>query len=48
MRHKGKTASDGHLSFFLLTDNPVPVSDDELIINTQSGTQWDSFRHFGQ
>lgn len=32
-----------------LLDNhaPWPVRDDELHINTQSGTQWDGLRHFG-
>ncbi|KAM0752198.1 hypothetical protein T439DRAFT_324268 [Meredithblackwellia eburnea MCA 4105] len=26
---------------------PLPVRDDELHINSQSGTQWDGLRHFG-
>jgi hypothetical protein len=24
-----------------------PVNDDELVFNTQSGSQWDGFRHWG-
>lgn len=26
----------------------VPMNDDEVYMNTQSSTQWDGFRHFGQ
>lgn len=28
-------------------DTKVPVSDEHLELNTQSGSQWDGFRHFG-
>lgn len=28
-------------------ENKMPVSDEEVSFNSQSGTQWDSLRHFG-
>lgn len=44
MRRKGY-----HVEVRLENDDPAraPLSDDELHINTQSGTQWDGLRHFG-
>lgn len=31
----------------VVKDDKVPISDDVLELNTQSGSQWDGFRHFG-
>lgn len=43
MRLKGYAVDSRHDE----DEQSAPISDDELHINTQSGTQWDGLRHYG-